>query len=85
MKRILPPLLSLDVLPEPRTLEDAVRWSAWAVRAVAVGRIDARTCHEINFGINSFKAAVEKRDLLKQVAELEARLKEHEKRKTGRV
>ena len=58
----------------PRTLEDAVHWSSWAMHAVAIGEIDARTGHEIGYLVNSFKAAVEKRDLLREIEELRAEL-----------
>lgn len=56
-----------DLPPAPRTLEDAVRWSSWAMHAVACGRIDARTGHEVGYLVNAFKAAVEKRDLLREI------------------
>lgn len=67
------------VLPEgmlrpPKTLDDAVRWSAWAMHACAVGVIDGRTCHEINFAVNSFTASLQKRDLQREIASLRAQL-----------
>ncbi len=58
----------------PQTLQDAVAWSSWAMRAVAVGEIDARTGHEIGYLVNVFKAAVEKRDLQREIEELRAEL-----------
>ena len=58
----------------PRTLQDAVDWSSWDMHAVAVGEIDARTGHEIGYLVNAFKAAVEKRDLLREIEELRAEL-----------
>ena len=48
-----------DVPRAPKTLQDAVEWSSWAIRAVATGEIDPRVGHEIGYLVNSFKAAVE--------------------------
>jgi hypothetical protein len=61
-------------LRPPKTLEDAVTWSAWAMHAVAAGTISERVGHEIGYLVNAFKAAVEKRDLQKQIDELRAQL-----------
>lgn len=58
----------------PQTLEDAVQWSSWAMHAVATGALDARVGHEIGYLVNAFKAAVEKRDLLREIAQLRADL-----------
>ncbi len=69
-----------DVPTAPRTLQDAVTWSSWAIHGVACGRIDARTAHEIGYLVNAFKAAVEKRDLERQIQELRAELAEAQKR-----
>jgi len=79
-------ILAKTVLPEgmlnpPKTTNDAVRWSAWAMHACATGVIDARTCHEINFAVNSFTASVHKRDLEREIkalrADLAAATKQH--------
>jgi hypothetical protein len=64
-------VLPYGMLRPPRSLDDAVKWSAWAAHAVALGVIDARTCHEINFAINSFTASLNKRDLQRQIATLQ--------------
>ena len=63
----------------PSTLQDAVEWSSWAIRAVATGEIDPRVGHEIGYLVNAFKAAVEKRDLLRELEELRAQLDEARK------
>lgn len=63
-----------DVPPPPRTLDDACRWASWAIHAVAVGRIHQRTGHEIGYLVNAFKAAIEKRDLLREIEDLRAQL-----------
>lgn len=73
-KRSKKAALPKDVPPAPRTLEDAVRWSSWAMHAVACGRIDGRVGHEIGYLVNAFKAAVEKRDLLTEIEHLRAEL-----------
>lgn len=67
------------VLPEgmlrpPKTLDDAVRWSAWAMHAAVTGVIDARTAHEVGFLVNSFTASLQKRDLQREIASLRAQL-----------
>ena len=54
----------------PKTLQDAVAWSSWAMRSVATGVIDARTAHEIGYLVNAFKASLEKADLLDELREL---------------
>jgi hypothetical protein len=59
----------------PRCLEDAVKFASWLTRAIADGTIDARTGHESAYALNCFKAAAEKRDLERQVADLQAQLK----------
>ena len=51
----------------PKTLQDAVAWSSWAMRSVATGVIDARTAHEIGYLVNAFKASLEKADLLDEL------------------
>ncbi len=60
----------------PKTLQDAVEWSSWAIRAVATGEIDPRVGHEIGYLVNAFKAAVEKRDLQHEIEELRTQLAE---------
>ena len=73
-KRTARAALPANVPRAPETLQDAVAWSSWAMRAVAVGEIDARTGHEIGYLVNTFKAAVEKRDLQREIEELRAEL-----------
>ena len=59
----------------PRSLEDAVQWSSWAMRAIATGEIDARTGHEVGYLIARFAEAVNKRDLEKRLEKALAELK----------
>lgn len=63
-------------MPEgpPQDLEGAVRWSSWAIHAVATGAIDARTGHEIGYLVNAFRGAAEKRDLEKELEKARASL-----------
>lgn len=72
-----------DAPPIPETLEDAVTYAAWAVHAVATGQIDARTAREVNYGLTTFRMGLEKRDLLRQIRELRAKLTEYEKHGHG--
>jgi hypothetical protein len=69
-----------DAPPTPETMDDAVAYAAWAVNAVATGAIDARTAREVNYGLTTFRMGLEKRDLLRQITELRAKLREYEKR-----
>lgn len=70
-------------VPEaPRTLDDAVKFAAWLTHAVVVGELDARTAHESAYSLNCFKAAVEKRDLQKEIASLRSELAEARKHPT---
>ena len=58
------------VPPAPQNLADAVVWASWAMHAVASGQLDARVGHEVGYLVNAFKAAVEKADLLTEIAQL---------------
>lgn len=58
----------------PKTLEDAVHWSSWAMHAVATGAIDARTAHECGYLIARFTEALNKRDLLAEIEQLRREL-----------
>lgn len=40
--------------PPPETLEDALLWASWAVHAVATGKMDAKTGHEVGFLLRAF-------------------------------
>src|SRR5665213_2920480 len=52
-----------DTPAEMKTLDDAVKWSAWAARGVALGTLDARAAHEIAVLVREFRMALEKRDI----------------------
>ena len=68
-----------DIPKAPKNLEDAVHWSSWAMHAVASRTMDARTGHEVGYLVNAFKAAVEKRDLLREIEQLRRDLAEARK------
>jgi hypothetical protein len=38
----------------PKTIEDAIEWASWATWAVSVGKLDARTGHEVGFLLRAF-------------------------------
>ena len=65
-----------DVPPAPKTLDDAVRYFAYITHAVATGKLDARSAHEAAYALNGFKAAVEKRDLEREIKGLRKQLEE---------
>jgi hypothetical protein len=63
-----------DVPRAPKTLDDAVKFASWLTHAVCVGTLDARSAHEAGYSLNVFKAAIEKRDLQREIAALRAEL-----------
>jgi len=79
VRRRMKAALPHEVPKPPKTLQDAVAWSSWAMYAVATGEIDARTGHEVGYLVNAFKAAVEKRDLLTEIERLREELAEARK------
>ncbi len=62
----------------PKTLDDVVRWSSWAGWAVTTGLIDHGTCRELNRSLGTLGNALNKRDLLRRIRDLERTLKHHE-------
>ncbi|CAN5872334.1 hypothetical protein BH11GEM2_BH11GEM2_06720 [soil metagenome] len=65
-----------DVPAVPKTLDDATKYYAWIVNAVATGRLDARSGHECSFALHGFRAAAEKRDLEREIKKLRDELAE---------
>ncbi len=51
-------------------LDDCVRWAGWVARAVATGKIDARTARETSYAIITLRGSLEKRDLARDLARL---------------
>lgn len=70
---------SPDEVPPLETMDDAVIASAWLYRAAATGVLDPATAREANRGVATFKDALNKRDLLRRIAELERLVKRYER------
>lgn len=69
-------VVTADELPGAlETLEDAARWAAWIPGAVATGRIDPKTAHEMIAGVKEKRLAEkDKRDTDRRIRELERQL-----------
>src|SRR4051812_27853892 len=52
----------------PETLDDVCSWASWTAWAVAGGIIDARTSREVNYGLQTLRFGLEKRDLGRELA-----------------
>lgn len=63
-----------EVMEDPQTVADAVRWASWLPRAIATGEIDKATGREINSSLKTFVALYEKSELEGEVAELRRKL-----------
>ena len=72
-----------DVPRAPRTLSDAVSYASWAVDAVAMGELDARTAREIGNLLREFRSCLEKRSLEKEITALRTELKEAQSKRRG--
>jgi hypothetical protein len=67
----------LDEVPaQPQSVEDVVEWCSWATLAVATGRIDSRTAHEIGYLARALESGLEKLDLAADISELRDQLAE---------
>ncbi len=69
--------------PEPQTLSDCVRWSAWITHSAAIGLIDSGTARVCTNAIAELRRSLETRDLEKEARELRrevARLKKNKAR-----
>lgn len=60
-------------------LDDLVRWAAWTAKAVATGKIDARTARETAYALTCFRGGLEKRDLARDLAKLRSDFDEFRK------
>ncbi len=60
-------------------LDDCVRWAAWVARAVATGKIDARTARETSYAIITLRGSLEKRDLARDLNKLRSDFDEFRK------
>lgn len=59
-----------EVMEEPQTVADAVRWASWLPRAIATGEIDKATGREINSSLKTFVALHEMSHVEAEVAAL---------------
>ena len=56
-----------SVPPAPQTLDDVVAWTSYVARAVATKRMDPRVAQEITRALAQLRAAIEKRDLAREL------------------
>jgi hypothetical protein len=68
-----------DAVPPLNTLDDAVAASAWLFRMGVCGELDPATVREGNRSVTTFKDAINKRDLLARIRQLERQLRALEK------
>ena len=62
--------------PAPQTIEDCATWASWAVHAVAVGSIDARTGDTVGKLLNALQRALKDGRLVEDVTTLRAQIAE---------
>lgn len=74
-----------DAPPPPESLDDAVLWASWAIAAVATGRIDGRTAHEVGYLLRAYMKGLDKAELGERVEELESKLAELRRQDMGAV
>jgi hypothetical protein len=55
------PVVDEEAPSPPKTLQDAVEWASWTTWAVATGRIDGKTAHDIGYMLRAFMSG--QRDL----------------------
>ena len=68
------------ILPEPKTMQDVVKWSAWTAHQVAKGQLDPKRAREITTALRQLTIGLEKTHLQEEVNELKKQLKEAKKR-----
>lgn len=69
-------VLDDEAPPPPESLEDAVQWASWATWAVATGKIDGRTAHEVGYLLRAYMKSLDKVELGERVQELEEKIAE---------
>jgi hypothetical protein len=77
-------VVPLDQVPPLATLDDAVTASAWLFRMGTSGTLDPATVREANRSVTTFKDALNKRDLLVRIRNLEKELKAYQQRSATR-
>jgi hypothetical protein len=68
-----------EVPPAPKTFDDAVEYASWLTNAVASGKVDPKQAHEAIVALNSFRTALDKRDIAKRYDALAAFVKRMKK------
>lgn len=63
-----------DIPAAPKSLDDAVRISAWITHATLQGEIDVRVSEAATKAIRQFQLCVEKRELVQRLKEAQAEL-----------
>jgi hypothetical protein len=71
--------VAADLVPSLETMDDAVKAAAWLFQSTCDGTIDPTTSREGCRAITVFKDAVNKRDLLRRIKELEQIVTHQEK------
>ena len=71
--------------PAPETIDDCAKWASWAVHAVAVGLIDARTADAVGKLLNALQRALKDSKVEADVAELRTQLAELRRGSVGVV
>ena len=77
-------VVPLEQVPPLATLDDAVTASTWLFRMGTSGTLDPATVREANRSVTTFKDALNKRDLLARIKELEKQLKLYQQRTATR-
>ena len=62
--------------PAPESIGDCAKWASWAVHAVAVGLIDARTADAVGKLLNALQRALKDSKLADSVAALREQIAE---------
>ena len=62
--------------PAPETIVDCAKWASWAVHAVAVGSIDARTGDTVGKLLNALQRALKDGKMVDDVAALREQIAE---------
>jgi hypothetical protein len=69
----------LVVPPAPKTFDDAVAYASWLTHAIASGALDPKQGREATQALNSFRTALDKRDIAKRYDALAAFVKRMKK------
>lgn len=65
-----------ESMSPPETAEEAKEWASWATWAVATGKLDWKTAKQVQYGVRTFLAALEKSVLEEAIQDLKAQVAE---------